>query len=96
MPTPLGSLTNLTATGDIITGPGCPTKVTKGLPVSCLGDAVTGAACVGTITASAATNKIFMGRPATDVTAVVTGVNPATGIPVPTTVVMSPSNNTLM
>lgn len=96
MPTPLGSLTNLTATGDVVTGPGCPTKIAKGLPVSCVGDAVTGAACVGTITVSSALNKVFNGRPASDVTAVVSGVNPATGVPVPTTIVMSPSSNTLM
>lgn len=96
MPTPLGSLTNLTATGDLVSGPGCPSKISKGLPIACLGDAVAGAACVGTITSSLATNKIFMGRPASDVTAVVTGVNPATGVPVSTTIVMSPSSNTLM
>ena len=43
MPTPVATIANMTATGDVITGPGALTTMVKGLPVACIGDAVAGA-----------------------------------------------------
>ena len=43
MPTPIATIANLTATGDVIAGPGAPIRLVKGLPAACIGDAVAGA-----------------------------------------------------
>jgi uncharacterized Zn-binding protein involved in type VI secretion len=78
MPTPIATIVNLTATGDVILGPGAPTKIFKGLPAACLGDAVAGPVCMaGVITMTTAITKIFMGRPVADMTSMVVGI----GIP---------------
>jgi len=48
MPTPVAVLTSKTATGDTLTGPGCPNVLIKNKPVATLGTAVAGSACTGT------------------------------------------------
>jgi uncharacterized Zn-binding protein involved in type VI secretion len=75
----------MTATGDPITGPGVPTVLIENLPASVMGDMVSGAACQGSITQGSPT-VLIGGRPAARVTSVVAGVNPASGVPVSTTV----------
>jgi uncharacterized Zn-binding protein involved in type VI secretion len=82
---PAARLGDLTATGDAITGPGVPTVLIENLPASVIGDMVSGAACVGSITMGSMT-VLIGGRPAARVTSVVTGANPVTGVPVSTTV----------
>ena len=44
MPTPAATILNTTATGDAVTGPGCPLNLVNGLPVACMG-AVGRASC---------------------------------------------------
>lgn len=85
MPFPAARLTDMTATGDAITGPGMPNVLIEGLPASVMGDLVNGAACVGAITQGSPT-VLIGGRPAARVTSVVAGANPVTGVPVSTTV----------
>ncbi|MCK6486808.1 MAG: PAAR domain-containing protein [Planctomycetes bacterium] len=77
MPMPPATLTSLTATGDVVTGPGAPTVLMMGLPASCLGDAVAGPMCVGAITVSPAPTVLIMGRPAAALTGTAAGSNPA-------------------
>ena len=96
MPTPAATLLNTTATGDIVTGPGMPLNLVNGLPVACMGDLVAGPVCVGAITLSTAVKHIVKGRPIANVTAMVTGVNPITGIPVTTPVAVSPNINRIV
>lgn len=96
MPTPAATLLNLTATGDVITGPGMPTNLVNGLPVACMGDLVAGPVCVGAISMSTAVTHIVKGRPIANITAMVTGVNPITGIPVASTVAVSPNINRIV
>lgn len=86
MPFPAARLTDMTATGDVITGPGVPNVLIEGLPAAVMGDMVTGAACVGSITMGSPT-ILISGRPAARVTSTVMGANPATGIPVSTTII---------
>jgi uncharacterized Zn-binding protein involved in type VI secretion len=76
---------DVTATGDAITGPGVATVLIANMPAAVLGDMVSGAACVGSIVMGSAT-VLIGGRPAARVTSSVTGSNPATGVPVTTTV----------
>jgi uncharacterized Zn-binding protein involved in type VI secretion len=97
MPTPIATLANLTATGDVIIGPGAPTKLFKGLPAACMGDAVAGPVCVaGVITMTTAINKIFMGRPVADMTSMVVGAGPPPlFLPVATAVMVCPNVNIL-
>lgn len=85
MPFPASRLTDLTVTGDVITAPGAPTVEIMGMPASCMGDAVVGSVCVGTVIMGSPT-VLIMGRPATRVTSNVAGANPETGIPVTTVV----------
>lgn len=85
MPFPAARVTDLTATGDTITGPGVPNVLIEGMPASVMGDLVNGAACVGAVTQGSPT-VLIGGRPAARVTSVVTGANPATGVPVSTTI----------
>jgi uncharacterized Zn-binding protein involved in type VI secretion len=85
MPFPASRLTDTTATGDVITGPGAPTVIVDSMPASCLGDAVAGSACVGVVTVGSPT-VIAEGRPMTRVTSTVVGSNPETGVPVTTAV----------
>jgi uncharacterized Zn-binding protein involved in type VI secretion len=84
---PAARLTDKTVTGDLISGPGAPTVLIGGMPASVMGDMVSGPACVGTIIMGSPT-VLICGRPAARVTSQVTGVNPATGVPV-TTVIMT-------
>ncbi|MGC1375570.1 MAG: PAAR domain-containing protein [Anaerolineales bacterium] len=91
MPFPAARLTDMTATGDVITGPGVPTVLIGGLPASVMGDMVTGAACVGSITMGSPT-VLIGGRPAARVTSTVMGSNPATGVPVSTVVAKGAPN----
>lgn len=93
MAMPVMTLANMTATGDVIAGPGAPTVLVKGLPVACMGDAVTGAVCVGAIAVSSSPNKIMMGRPVAVMTSTVVGANPLTGIPVTTVCAVTPNIN---
>ena len=86
MPFPAARLTDMTATGDVITGPGVPNVLIEGLPAAVMGDMVTGAACVGSITMGSPT-VLISGRPAARVTSTVMGANPATGVPVSTTII---------
>jgi uncharacterized Zn-binding protein involved in type VI secretion len=76
----------MTATGDVITGPGVPNVLIEGLPASVMGDMVSGAACVGSIVMGSPT-VLISGRPAARVTSSVAGANPVTGVPVSTTIV---------
>jgi uncharacterized Zn-binding protein involved in type VI secretion len=88
--TPGATITNLTATGDLVVGPGAPTNLIKALPVACVGDAVAGPLCVsGVITVSTAPTVISKGRPQANLGSVVMGVSPI-GIPVATAVAVCP------
>lgn len=84
---PAARLSDVTATGDLITGPGVPNVLIEGVPASVIGDLVSGATCTGSITQGSPT-VLIGGRPAARMTSVVTGANPATGIPVSTTIMM--------
>jgi uncharacterized Zn-binding protein involved in type VI secretion len=75
----------MTATGDVITGPGVPNVLIEGMPASVMGDLVNGAACVGSIVMGSPT-VLVSGRPLARVTSSVVGANPATGVPVSTTI----------
>lgn len=77
MPMPPATLASVTATGDVVTGPGAPTILMMGMPASCLGDAVAGPMCVGAIAVSPAPTVLLMGRPAAALTGTATGTNPA-------------------
>ncbi|MGE3805562.1 MAG: PaaR repeat-containing protein [Gemmataceae bacterium] len=85
MPFPISRIGDVTGSGDAITGPGAPTVLALGLPVSCLGDTVSGGACTGAVTLGSLT-VLALGRPVTRSTSQVTGVNPASGVPVATSV----------
>ncbi|MDO5532393.1 MAG: hypothetical protein Q4F91_10315 [Sutterella sp.] len=87
---------NTTATGDIIMGPGCPKRLFKGMPVSLVGDAVTGAACVGTVTTSTVVKVLVQGRPPVNLGSTVVGTNPATGVPVTTAVAVCTNMTTII
>ncbi|MDR1251195.1 MAG: hypothetical protein LBK62_03410 [Treponema sp.] len=91
MPTPIATIANLTATGDVVIGPGGITSLVKGLPVACMGDAVAGAMCVaGVITMTTAITRLTKGRPTANMGSLVTGVSPI-GIPVSTAVMLCPN-----
>lgn len=94
--TPTATLVNLSATGDVVTGPGMPTNLVNGLPCACLGDVVSGAVCVGAITMTTAINNLTKGRPTANLGSVVTGVNPITGVPVATTLAVCPNVNKIV
>lgn len=86
MPTgPAARMGDMTVTGDPITGPGCPTVLIGGLPAARMGDLVSGAACVGSITLGSAT-VVIGGQPAARLGDQVVGTNPASGVPVTTAV----------
>lgn len=82
---PAARLTDLTVTGDPITGPGVPNVLIEKLVASVVSDLVSGTACTGSITLGSMT-VLIGGRPAARITSVVAGANPATGVPVSTTV----------
>jgi uncharacterized Zn-binding protein involved in type VI secretion len=94
--TPIATIANLTATGDVIIGPGAITKLYKGLPAACMGDAVVGPMCIaGAITMTTALNKIFMGRPVANMGSLVMGASPI-GFPVSTAVALCINLNILL
>lgn len=96
MPTPVATIANLTATGDVIVGPGAFTTMVKGLPCACLGDLVAGPVCVtGAITMTTAINKLAKGRPQACIGSLVAGVLPI-GIPVATAVLVCPNVNVIV
>ncbi|MFP3040544.1 hypothetical protein LQZ19_01870 [Treponema primitia] len=96
MPTPVATIANLTATGDVIIGPGAFTTMVKGLPCACMGDAVAGALCVaGVITMTTALNKLAKGRPQACIGSIVIGVTPI-GIPIATPVLVCPNVNVIV
>jgi uncharacterized Zn-binding protein involved in type VI secretion len=91
---PAARLTDLTATGDVITAPGAPVVLICGMPAACVGDSVNGTVCVGAIVTGAFT--VLVGaRPAARVTSSVAGVNPIIGIPV-STIVIPPCSITVL
>ena len=96
MPTPVATIANLTATGDVIIGPGAVTTMVKGLPCACLGDPVAGAACVaGVITMTTALTTMAKGRPQANIGSLVTGVT-AVGVPIATAVMVCPNVNVIV
>jgi uncharacterized Zn-binding protein involved in type VI secretion len=84
---PAARVGDVTGSGDAITGPGVATVLIANQPASVVGDMVSGAACVGSITNGSMT-VLIQGRPAARVTSMVAGSNPATGVPVSTSVAM--------
>lgn len=88
---PTATLTNTSATGDVITAVGMPNRLCGGLPVACVGDMVTGPVCTGSMSISTAVTRLMGGRPIANVTTQVVGVNPITGIPVTTAIAVSPN-----
>jgi uncharacterized Zn-binding protein involved in type VI secretion len=91
MPTPVATIANLTATGDVVIGPGALITVVKGLPVACMGDAIAGPMCIsGVITMTTAMNKLALGRPMANLGSLCMGVS-MLGIPVSTAVMVCPN-----
>ena len=90
MPTPAATILNTTATGDAVTGPGCPLNLVNGLPVACMGDTVAGPVCTGAITVSTAVTRLVKGRPMANI------VNPVTGVPVATALAVCPNINRIV
>lgn len=88
---PTTTLTNASATGDVITAVGMPNRICGGLPIACVGDMVTGPVCTGSMAVSTAVTRLMGGRPVANVTTQVVGVNPITGIPVTTAIAVSPN-----
>ena len=96
--TPTVTIANLTATGDVVIGPGAINILAKALPYACLGDAVAGPVCVAgvvTMPIPTAINNIMKGRPKANIGSVVAGVSPV-GIPISTVVAVSPNLNLLV
>ena len=60
---PTATLTNASATGDVITAVGMPNRLCGGLPVACVGDMVTGPVCTGSMAISTAVTRLMGGRP---------------------------------
>lgn len=84
MTMPAARVGDTSMTGDAVTGPGAATVLIGNMPASVAGDVVSGAACVGAVAMGSVTVMI-MGRPAAKMGSTVTGANPATGVPVSTT-----------
>ena len=89
---PAATLTSVTATGDLVVGPGDPTYIVTCLPIACMGDAVAGPVCVGAIS-STTSMVIAMGLPVATITGMVTGVNPELGFPVETALAVTVGMN---
>lgn len=97
MPTPVATIANMTATADVIIGPGGITTMVKGLPVACMGDAVSGPMCIGVITMTTAINKLAKGRPIANMGSLVTGISPPMlGAPIATAVAICPNLNEIV
>jgi hypothetical protein len=84
---PAARISDLTATGDVITGPGVPTVIIMGLPASVLGDLVSGAVCTGAITTNCSVTVLTGGRPQARVTSMVSGANNQSGAPMTTAII---------
>ncbi len=91
---PAARVGDMTATGDADAGPGVLTVLIGGQPASVVGDIVSGSVCVGTVTMGNPT-ILVSGRPIARLTSQVTGVNPATGVPV-STVIATPCCATVL
>lgn len=94
MSLPAARLTDLDDLGDVIVGPGEPSVLFSGLPASCLGDAVAGAMCEGSIVDGSLT-VLAGGRPVARMTSAIVGVNPDIGVPV-ASVVLGPCDPTVL
>ena len=95
MPTPVATIANMTATGDVITGHGALTTMVKGLPVACIGDAVAGPLCTGVVSSTLSPTNIAKGRPVASLGCTVTGVSPV-GVPVTTAIAVCPNVNEIV
>ena len=94
--TPVATIANLTATGDVILGTGAVTTMVKGLPCACLGDPVAGPVCVaGVITMTTAITTMAKCRPQANIGSIVTGVS-VVGVPVATSVLVCPNVNVIV
>lgn len=89
---PAARLTDTTATGDIITGPGVPTVIIGGLPAATVSDATTGAFCTGMVTMGSGT-VLIGGKPAARVGSQCNGVNT---VGTPTTTVVAKGAPTVL
>jgi len=88
--TPIATMANLTATGDVVLGPGGLFHLAFGLPVACMGDLVAGPLCVsGVVTLSTALTHLVLGRPLANMGSMVTGITPL-GTPIATAVMVCP------
>jgi uncharacterized Zn-binding protein involved in type VI secretion len=87
MPFPASRLTDVTATGDLITGPGVPNVLISSLPASVMGDLVAGPVCTGAVVMGSP-KVLISGRPATRITSNVAGANTVTGVPMTTVVAL--------
>lgn len=85
---PAAYVGSVTATGDVVTGPGVGNVLIGGMPASVMGDTVTGSAVAGAITAGCSTTVLIAGRPAARATSAVTGSNPQSGAPVSSAIAM--------
>lgn len=84
---PAAFIGSTTASGDAALGPGAPTVIVGTSFAVCLGDAVSGPACVGSVMMGSPT-VLAMGRPMARITSSVVGVNPVSGVPVTTTMAL--------
>lgn len=82
---PAARLTDLTLTGDAVTGPGVPNVLIGGLPAAALGDLVAGPVITSGSIITGSMTVLIGGRPAARVTSQVAGVN-ASGVPVTTAI----------
>jgi uncharacterized Zn-binding protein involved in type VI secretion len=82
---------SVTATGDIVTGPGVPNVLIGGMPAAVSGDLVAGAIMSGAISVGSMT-VLIGGRPAARALALVNGVNNQSGVPVATTIATGVTN----
>ncbi|PZO37083.1 MAG: PaaR repeat-containing protein [Pseudanabaena frigida] len=84
---PAARLTDITATGDPITGPGAPNVLIGSLPAACVGDLVAGPVITGSIAMGSVT-VLICGRPAARITSQVVGANTITGVPLTSVVAL--------
>ncbi len=92
---PAARLTDLTVTGDLVTGPGVPNVLIGNMPAAVMGDMVSGTVCVGALASACSMTVLISGRPAARVTTMASGANPITGVPV-TTVIAPPACPTVL
>ncbi|WP_406041807.1 hypothetical protein [Succinimonas sp.] len=96
MTTPVATLSCVTATGDVVMSSGYATRLYNGLPVSCTGDTVSGAACVGTVVSGSSVTHTNGGLPPAGMGSAVTGTNPETGAVVTTTIASTYCSNRIV